>query len=363
MNVLHICDFASTVSGNFIAELDSVDKALKSENGGRNVYALTDRNIERKNGWVDELKKENPVYIYEKSPMKRIKLFRKIITDEKIDIVHVHFTDMKSDFCIRLAAFGKKVKLIKHYRSAYGSFNTVKINVGKLVYRDWFFICITPAMADECRINYPLCRNEVVLNPIAFERLGTYENLRKSDITGSDSALLCLMVGYNYKIKGIDIAAAAVDKFREKHEAYLGVVVTTHRDEITAALTEQFNGVFPDWIKLLPPRNDIASYYRAADICISPSRSEGACSAIIEEAYCGKTVVASDCAGQKSYAGDRIRMLWFRNKDYMDLAAKLEEAAGIKDSFAFAGSNKENALRYYGLDAYPEQIIKIYKTL
>lgn len=361
MNVLHICDFASTVSGNFIAELNSVDTALKNENGGRIVYALTDRNIKRKNGWVDELKKEHTVYFYEENPLKKIKLFRRIIEDEKIDIVHVHFTDMKTDFCIRLAALGRKVKLIKHYRSAYGAFNPVKKNIGKIVYRDWFFICITPAMSDECRINYPACRNEVILNPIAFERLDTYEKLNKSDIIGTDDALLCLMVGYNYKVKGIDIAAEAVSRLREKHNAYLGIVVTTHRDEIVTALTEQFGGSFPEWIKLLPPRNDIASYYRAADICISPSRSEGACSAIIEEAYCGRIVVASDCAGQKSYAGDRIKMLWFENKNSDDLAKKLEEAIQVKGSFPFAESNRENALKYYGLESYPEKIIKIYK--
>lgn len=362
MNVLHICDFASTVSGNFIAELNAIDSALKNENG-KNIYALTDRNLQRKNKWVDDLKQEHPVYIYEESPLKKIKLFRKIITEEKVDIVHVHFTDMKTDICIGLAALGKKVRIIKHYRSAYGHFNPVKISLGKLFYRSWSFICIAPAMADECSVNYPSSKKTVILNPIAFERLDTYENLNRRDIIGTDDGLLCLMVGYNYKIKGIDIAAEAVSKLRESCNAYLAVVVTTHREEITKSLTEQFGGSFPEWIKLLPPRNDIASYYRAADICLSPSRSEGACSAIIEEAYCGKVVVASDCSGQRTYAGDRIKMLWFENKNSDDLKDKLSEALGIREEFPYTDSNRENALKYYGLESYKKEIIKVYKTL
>lgn len=363
MKVLHICDFASTVSGNFIAELNAVDSALKSEMHGMNVYAFTDRNLKRKNRWVDELKKEHPVYIYEESPLKKIKLFRKIIADEKPNIVHVHFTDMKTDICIDIAALGKKVKLVKHYRSAYGHFSPLKIALGKVIYKNWSFICITPAMSDECKINYPDCKSTVILNPIAFERLDTYKALNRRDIIGTDDGLVCLMVGYNYKIKGIDIAADAVNKLRKSCNAYLAICVTTHREEIEKALTEQFGGSFPKWIKLLPPRDDIASYYHAADICLSPSRSEGACSAIIEEAYCGKVVVASDCAGQRTYAGDRIKMLWFKNKDSDELKEKLEEALRIKDSFPYFESNKENAPKYYGLDTYKKQIMEVYEKM
>lgn len=363
MNVLHICDYASPVRGNFVAELNSIDKALKSETGGKNVYAFTDRNIKRKNEWINELKKEYPVYIYEENPLKKIKLFRKIIKDEKIDIIHIHFTNMKTDFCIRLAALGKKLKFIKHYRSAYGIFSPLKIFLGKIICKDMFFISVAEAMDEERKIDFPDCKSEVVLNPIEFGRIDNYEELNKKDITGADDSFLFVMLGYNYKLKGIDVAADAVSKLREKCNAYLGIVVTTHRDEIIASLTEQFGGEFPEWIKILAPREDIASYYHAADVCVSPSRSEGSCTALIEEAHTGKVVVASDCAGQRTYVGDRLEILWFKNKDSDDLALKLEEAIGMTDNFAFAESNIKNTVKYYGLETYTEQIMKIYRQL
>lgn len=362
MNVLHICDYASPVSGNFIAELNAVDAALKKE-GGKIIYALTDRNIERKNHWVDELKNEHTVYIYDSNPLKKIKLIRKIIKKEKADILHIHFTDLKTDICIRLAAFGQKVKFIKHYRSGYGIWKKLKMKIGKTVYKNWSYICITSAMADECKINFPLCGNRVILNPIAFERLDKFETVTKEEITGSDSGILCLMVGYNYKLKGIDIASDAVSKLRNRHNIYLAICVTTHLEEIQSALSEQFGGAVPEWIKFLPPREDIASYYRAADICLAPSRSEGACSAIVEEAYCGKVVVASDCAGQLSYAKDMLDILWFKNKSSDDLKDKIEKAISLKDNYSYAEENRKNAVKYYGLTNYTEQVLQMYKDL
>lgn len=363
MNVLHICDFASPISGNFMAELNSVDSVLRKDGTGKNIYVLTDRNLERKNKWVDELKKEHPVYIYEKNPLKKIRLFRKLIKTEKADIIHVHFTDMKTDICIRFAALGKKVSVVKHYRSGYGHFSRAKINIGRLVYKKWMFICISPAMIEECGFNYPMCKSRLVLNPIAFERLDSYENLTKKDIIGSDDGILCFMLGYNYKLKGIDIAAEAVSGLREKFNACLAVCVTTNIEKITEELKNQFGGEMPDWIKLLPPRKDIASYYRAADVCLSPSRSEGACSAIVEEAYCGKPVAASNCPGQFSYINGKLDILWFENRNPADLEVKIEEALKLKEDEKLIESNKENAVKYYGLDTYTKQITEIYKVL
>lgn len=87
----------------------------------------------------------------------------------------------------------------------------------------------------------------------------------------------------------------------EGQNIYLAVCTASNTQTIAEQIRAQF-GEFPEWLKLLPPRQDIASYYRAADIYIQASRSEGFCYAIVEAAYCGKTVVASDCLGMKSHA-------------------------------------------------------------
>lgn len=363
MNVLHICDFAPPFRGNFMEEMDSIDNALKKEFGGKNIYAFTHRNVERKNEWVNELKKDFPVYIYGNTPVEKIKLFRRIIKEHKVSIIHVHFTDLKTDLCIDIAAAGLNVKIVKHYRSSYGIWGDFKKNLGKIVYRNWFFICVAPAMSDECYINFPKCRNNVVLNPVSFQRLDNYEKLTKKDIIGTDEGILCFMLGYNYKLKGIDLAAEAVSKLREKHDIYLAVCVATHLEEIKDELCRQFGGEIPQWLRLLPPRNDIGSYYRTADICLSPSRSEGSCTAAIEETYCEKIVVASDCPGQSSYIKGYLDILWFENKNADSLKEKIEEAITVRNDSQRILKNKENTVKYYGLETYTKQIIETYKAL
>lgn len=362
MNVLHICDFAPPFRGNFMEEMDCIDLALKKD-GGKNVYAFTDRNIDRKNQWVQDLKADFPVYIYGKKPLDKISLFRKIIAEHKIDIIHVHFTDLKTDICIAAAALGKKVKIVKHYRSSYGSITGLKKTIAGIVYKNWFYICVAPAMSDECYVNFPKCKNTVILNPICFKRLDNCEKLTKKDIIGKDDGILCFMLGYNYKLKGIDLAADAVSKLRDKYDIYLAVCVATHLDEIKEELKKQFGGTIPEWLKLLPPRNDIGSYYRTADICLSPSRSEGSCTAAIEETYCEKLIVASNCPGQLSYIKGLLDILWFENKNSDDLRCKIEEAIKLKDDKELIKRNKENTIKYYGLDTYLQQTIEVYKSL
>ena len=59
--------------------------------------------------------------------------------------------------------------------------------------------------------------------------------------------------------------------------------------------------MLPKWVHFLPPRQDIATYYRAVDIFVSPSREEGLAYAIPEAAYCGCNVVATKIGGQLYY--------------------------------------------------------------
>lgn len=361
MNVLHICDYAAPYKGNFILELEAVNSALKAQ-GGKNIYAFTDRNIARKNKWPEELKESSPVYIYKSSPKEEIALFKRIIRDENIDIIQAHFTDMKTDLLINIATLGKKVKKFKHYRSSFGIWGKKKIAVAKQVYKNWEFICITPATSEECSANVPNSKNYIVLNPIAFKRLDKKETLDKKDIIGEENGTLCFMLGYDYKLKGIDLAAKAISELREQGEnIHLGVAVSSKKEKMIADITEDY-GCVPSWLHLLDPREDIASYYSVADICLSPSRSEGACSAIIEEAYCGKIVVASDCPGQKSYAEENLEFLWFENKNTESLKEKIKEAVILKDNTALIERNKKSAIKNYSLENYPEKILKIYNS-
>lgn len=90
---------------------------------------------------------------------------------------------------------------------------------------------------------------------------------------------------------------------REGLPATLAIVLSSRMEEARAKICAQLGtSAVPDWILLLPPREDVASYYHMADVFLSPSRQEGFCYALVEAAYCQTPVLASAIDAQKDLA-------------------------------------------------------------
>ncbi|MPN05349.1 D-inositol-3-phosphate glycosyltransferase [bioreactor metagenome] len=120
-----------------------------------------------------------------------------------------------------------------------------------------------------------------------------------------DHAKVALMFGYHYEGKGVDLAVEAVRLLRERQAVplYLAIVLSSRREEVQARICSQLGlPALPDWVRLLPPREDVATYYHMADVFLSPSRQEGFCYALVEAAYCMTPVLASAIDAQKDLA-------------------------------------------------------------
>ncbi len=120
-----------------------------------------------------------------------------------------------------------------------------------------------------------------------------------------ERAKLALMFGYDYEGKGVDFAVEAVRLLREREgfPVTLTIAVSSRLEEVRMRICAQLcmPGI-PDWILLLPPREDVSSYYHMADVFLSPSRQEGFCYALIEAAYSRTPVLASAIDAQKDLA-------------------------------------------------------------
>lgn len=363
MKILQICDYAAKYRGNFIEVLDYF-KTNCLDCADTMLYAFPDRMIKRNNQWYLDFKEDNLTYIYGVSPKEKIKTFRKIIKENNIDVVNTHFTNIKTDFFVSIACIGLKVKKFKHYRSSFGSFGFAKKLFAALCYCGWnAILCVSPFIAEESKNNIRSCKPIVLTDAVYLPRMDEYEKPTRADIGIPEDASFCLAIGYDYKLKGIDLACEAVKKLRERHQnVYLAVCVASHMEEITEQIKAQF-GELPEWIKLLPPRQDIASYYRAADVYIQSSRSEGFCYAIVEAAYCEKAVVASDCPGMKSHAEANFDFFWFKRGDSNDLAEKLEQAIKASADTEMLTSNRHSAELNYGAKAMSEKLYDIYTNI
>ena len=116
---------------------------------------------------------------------------------------------------------------------------------------------------------------------------------------------------------------------RKKYDLQLLISVASHKEELVNEIKRQFESV-PEWIELLPPTNDISKYYQKADFFLSPSRSEGFCYAIVEAAFCGCSIIASDIPAQLELAVENI--YYFKSDNVDEYIISIEKAVANLDS-------------------------------
>jgi D-inositol-3-phosphate glycosyltransferase len=118
---------------------------------------------------------------------------------------------------------------------------------------------------------------------------------------------LLLFVGRIQPLKGAAVAVATLASVvRDDPDAHLVVVggpSGPHGAEEVAHIDSLVAGFgLGDRVVFVPPRPHelLSTYYRAADVCLVPSRSESFGLVALEAAACGTPVVASDVGGLRS---------------------------------------------------------------
>src|ERR1700733_9618871 len=121
---------------------------------------------------------------------------------------------------------------------------------------------------------------------------------------------LLLFVGRIQPLKGADVAVrtlAALDEFPDAHLVIVGGP-SGPRGEDHLAQVEQIirRKGLADRVHLVPPQPHelLSTYYRAADVCVVPSRSESFGLVALEAAACGTPVVAAAVGGLTTLVED-----------------------------------------------------------
>lgn len=119
---------------------------------------------------------------------------------------------------------------------------------------------------------------------------------------GLDDKPTVLFVGRIQPLKGVSVAAEALGRMKNKEAQLVIVGGPSGRDgEQELALVKQAIATYglEDRVRFEKPvpHHLLSSWYRAADICIVPSRSESFGLVALEAAACGTPVVASSVGG------------------------------------------------------------------
>ncbi len=126
-----------------------------------------------------------------------------------------------------------------------------------------------------------------------------------------DEGTLLLFVGRIQPLKGADVAVRALARLAEGGGSYHLVVVggpsgprgEAAYDDLQALAKEL--GVADRLVMVEPqPHELLSSYYRAADVCLVPSRSESFGLVALEASACGTPVVASAVGGLTTLVDD-----------------------------------------------------------
>ncbi len=351
MVFLHICDYAAPYKGNFINSIES----LETISNVQNIYLFPNRaKFNNAIEWINSLNENgNVAYIQEKNILKNIILLKRILKMHRVTHIFRHFYDIKIDAILKVIMHKKPV--IRFCHGIYADENATGImhKVRSFLWKKDFFIGVSQAATDSHRKSFKKLNIHTVDNAIFFDRLNIKNDFQKQNKV----SLMCM--GYNIKTKGVDIALEMAKKLNEKYDFVLNIVVASNKEKMLEYLKSFFE-VIPDWINVLPPVENIATYFKTNDIFLSPSRSEAFGYAVVEAAYCKNSIVASKTGGQGQLKIDGV--YWFESENVDDFYKKTEKALQELNS-PEKKLQKENAAKAiqntYSLEQWRNSIVNL----
>jgi glycosyltransferase involved in cell wall biosynthesis len=316
---------------------------------------------------VQELINEGKkIYFLSGNFYKDIFTVKHIIAKHHIKYIHAHFAGTRQFSLFKIAKlYYKDLIIIRHLRNHDKPRGIVGESLRKALNHVDLYIGCSESVAIEYRKNFNLKNGKVtyVTNAIDFNRLDKYEKLHKGDFyIGSDTAVF-LMFGFDYYRKGVDIALEAMEGLvKQGRDVCLLLSLSVNRESIEQKIKTRF-GEIPEWLRILNPRDDIASYYNLSDYFISAAREEGFCNALVEAAYCERPIITSNIPGPQSLNIPHTYMF------------ESEDVAGLQDamlSLISLSSDKKKQItidqktyveKAFDLDVWANQISGIYKNL
>lgn len=315
-SVLHICDYAANYKGGFMNALEFLRKDLQKDNIEQ-IYLLPARALSTNaKNWIEDMRADGAtVYVQTESFLKNIFLLRKIVKKHNVVKIFRHFNDIKMDIITRL--FCPSIPVVRFFQCTYNA-EGFSHKLRTVLYKNDVLLGVSNSVTEKAKKSFPGRDIDTLEHALSLDRLSKVDDFPQTD------KVSCLAVGYNCRVKGIDLTFEVFKRIREKYDALLYVVVASHLEEFEAEIRNHF-GEKPDWLTILPPTENIGTYYHNTDIILSPSRSEGALPFVVFEAmYCGSLAVVSDIPQQITDKVSSIR--YFRSEDVDDYERVLSKA-------------------------------------
>ena len=303
--ILLISDYAASYRGNFIPCIEALGDYLGlyglGKEKARMVYLFPEP--AKMQVWAEPFAQKHTTYFISRSFYFRrftqadVAALRHIIHSEHIDLIHTHFIFYNYVLCIAHYTYARHIPVIGHFHNQFSIPNTRSAWLKRWVVEHTYtrIIGVSKSVAEGVKRNTHCTNVGYIMNAIAFERLNNYRQISLKD---TSSQYVVLMAGWPALVKGVDIAAKAIRKLRIEKNIDVKLCIMQSGDfEQTKRCVQDAIGEMPIWVQLLPPCEDIATYYNAADVFLSASRTEAFSYSLVEAAYCRPMLISSDISG------------------------------------------------------------------
>jgi len=364
-NVLQFLCFNSPYGGSFFQSLLMLEQKLNQEDIDMVYLFHMDTSHY---DWIQDLISQGKnIYFLTGNFSKDIFSVRDILVKHNIKYIHAHFAGLKYLFLLNVASklYSKQTFILRHLRNHDKPRGFVGESLRKMLNKVDFYIGCSESVADEYKKNFKIEGKNIthVTNAINFNRLNKFDNLKRADYNISADTKVFLLFGFDYYRKGVDVVLEAMDRLvKEGHDVCLLLSLSTNKEVIESKIKDRFSKI-PDWLRILSPRDDIASYYLLSNYFISASREEGFCNSLVESAYCERPIISSNIPGQGSLNIPHTYKFASENIDELKEAMIGLMALTDAQKSRIVTEQKEYVIKNFDLDTWAEQITHVYRNL
>jgi len=308
--------------------------------------------------WRNNLKQKGYSIIdsFSFSKLSLIKNALKIIKKEKPDVVHFYFCS-NAAACVVARLISPKIKVFINEDNHQFPSKFKRALKRLITPKNVSFIAVSESLRMNFQEIYPRSIVRSLPNGLDFSKFDNQLSFSVYDFSGIVSRApfkKILMFGFDYYRKGVDLALKALSSLNASSLEYVMVIsLSSNFDEVKEKCIETL-GCIPEWLQLrkadlkLPP-------YPSFDMFIAPSREEGFHLAVVEAAYCGLRIVASDIDVHKEL--NVSGKVLFASGDSSSLAQAIEASFSKNIDF---DQQRQTLLETYSISRWRETLISFY---
>lgn len=360
--VLHIINYCASYRGNFIESLEQLNSALR-ERDCRNIYLFCSeaKECDSKN-WIDEMcSNGSMVEFLTNDSAENIGLIRNLIAAYNVKLVHTHFITM-NQFRDANLAVPKHIPFVMHMHNHSKKSMFLKELARRFIYRRCIMVACSESVYRSLERDYSRNEKYYIDNGVRFERLDEWVPISATEYGVAEGEKVCLIFGFDFYRKGVDLALKALSNLREKGYKYSLLISLSTNFSYVEEQIRAILGDIPEWVKVIKARNDVASLYNYSDIFLSPSREEGLPYSVVEAGYCKCSVVMSDISAQVKL---RLKYgYWFSDGNVSELEEAILTAT---QEHSQKIQNLEESKQYmregYSLEEWSRKVIELYDKI